>query len=96
MRKIVFLGMMVGWLGCAQATKTAADAVKTEQCVIAEWGNPVETIALDCLGNETQLAIDTVADIETLQQKNGAKPTLAYQKDARVSQIVLARLAAKP
>lgn len=90
------VGVFVGMLavsGCAQASKTAADALKTEQCVSAEWGNPVEQIALDCLGNETQLTIDTVADIETLLQKRGAPPTPAYQKDARVSQIVLARLA---
>lgn len=87
---VVFLGM-----ACQQAAKTAADAVKTEQCVTAHWGETPEQIALECLGNETQLAIDTVADIETLLQKSGAKPTLAYQKDARVSQIVLARMAPK-
>jgi len=92
----VGVSLVVGAVAaCAPATKTAADVSSEVACVSDHWGQTPEAIALACFNNELSVALDVIADEEALLESKGAPPTAAYKADARVAQIVLAKLAKK-
>jgi hypothetical protein len=84
------------------AQQQAQDAQSVDACVLANWGEPVTTIALDCVANEMTVAEDIVADIEAAVESVTAKVSpeavahtraaFPYRDDAKIVALVQVKL----